>query len=314
MTPDAVRLALGGYFGEVSFVRGPVYKTDHSEIFLGECHQFEYPLAIKHDKLPSSTLEIEAKALRELAESWRGPPGLRVPRFAATITNHRLLISEWIVGTSLKKLVTARFTQPPTVLFGCQRAGAWLAYLHSIHPAGLRRIEVDALLSFARERVSTQLSRSSSARLALAAMETSAGVVERTRIAASRLHGDFKPENVIVSDSAVTAVDISFSGTNVVAFDLVQFLNHLEAYAGRKGRLFSLAFLSGYGRAPTALPLLWMRLFGVLKLWSTTLSGGRAAGHPIQYLRFRWLAESLSYELMQELAGHKNRTRLVGNA
>ena len=93
------------------------------------------------------------------------------------------------------------------------------------------------------------------------------------------VHGDFKPENILLSQEKVVGIDIGGRYRGTILVDIVNFLNHMDLLGCQPrgfrvltlNRQLTSAFLRGYfDGAPEVpqFPYLWMRIQNLLRLWS----------------------------------------------
>lgn len=239
-------------------------------------------------------------------------PGLAVPRPLPTLPQHGMLLTEWIDGPTLTALLLDwRITRART-LREIHRAGRWLSALHRYESHGsapldagqmFRELEADADTQrlVAAERVAGQ---------ALRLLRETVGLVSRESQPVARLHGDFKADNLIVSNGALVGLDIALQWRGPVVRDIAPFLNHLYLLAlhPRGLRLLPMreeitaAFLEGYAEGGQRMPrklVEWVRLGSALTVWSSRhrlRRRGARAWYASQ--SFRWLVEAVARPLL----------------
>ncbi len=112
----------------------------------------------------------------------------------------------------------------------------------------------------------------------IGALRRAAGAVGAIPVPCAIHHGDFKAENLMITGGALAGLDISNDWNDVVTLDLVKFIRDIDFSSWRpSGWMLGWRhddivrhFFAGY--APGAaldlrLPLLWVRLHGLLRFW-----------------------------------------------
>lgn len=96
--------------------------------------------------------------------------------------------------------------------------------------------------------------------------------LEAVAVRSVRIHGDFKPQNMLYDDTRCVGLDIHWNAIGAAVYDLAPFLNHLWlAGVGKHGLRAKMrylqaeaAFLAGYGGAAPTRALRWAQLYFAL--------------------------------------------------
>lgn len=186
----------------------------------------------------------------------------------------------------------------------CHAAGAWLRRLHE---AGGRfgncTVGTGEKLDDLFKTYGPVLPNSQVVSAAQRLLGDEAEPTEQVMDDAVRIHGDFKPQNLLISQTQMVGLDIHWQSTGQRVYDLAPFLNHLWLLARpwtvariRQNReAAAIAFLDGYGNTPDRRVLLWVRLyFALCHLGSYYLRGGASI------IAARTLIQPLIDHLMRE--------------
>lgn len=155
----------------------------------------------------------------------------------------------------------------------CREAGNWLRTLHESGAREVRRKGLDTAdkLGYLTSSYGPVLRGNSKIWAAYQCL-----VQEGTRIGtpvfrAVRLHGDFKPENMLCDGRRYVGLDVQWRTTGPAVYDLAPFLNHLWLAGNRLGssanRHYQQAekgFLAGYGQLDDIRVLRWVQLYFAL--------------------------------------------------
>jgi len=284
-------------------LRGPIYSGHNSKIYYVGSSRLPYPCALKfcvHSRTTLPDLDAAKQQYSTLEKVIRALPSnsrYRVPRPYLLMESEGALLTEWINGKNLSNMlfIFVRGTHRAEDLM--RQSAAWLRNFHES-----RRLQPGSLDTNAKLAVIENLSKQymvkdellSAGHSCLTALADSASDVELPR---SWLHGDFKSDNIIVSNDHVYGIDVQARYENVVVYDHASFLNHIELslnclrypllslYQQRLYRAFLDQYI-GSTRTDIELPLLWVRLYLLLS--------GRATVHKTMHhsIRGRYL-ESL---------------------
>lgn len=327
MTAEAIRKILEAHCGSgvetgkfTCDVTGPKFQLENSNIYYAECSAYPVPVAIKQCFRPGRTglagneARLQFDALRKISARMAKDSRFIVPTPFDLIEDSGLVITEWISGPPLTGLLTDPRTPFAEKLNCVERAGRWLRNMHAERMLSPGPVPVDEKL----DQLTAIMAESSrhlyfaktmgKAMNALAAVATS---VREGDLPRSWLHGDYKPDNVLIASDRTVGIDLALKFENCVVFDLAHFLNHLSFTCYRPNGLHLLpreprllaAFLNGYGNESLRaqpLALAWVRLHGVVRLWrsrtGTTPSTARA--YYISWC-FQRVAARLARELLR---------------
>lgn len=255
-----------------------VARTPWSRVFRAEGPAFAAPVALKFFLQPGTLmLHPEAAdayygALARASGAFVGDPALSCIRPLDCDSAHGMVVAEWVSGRTLSRAIQAAPADEAIRLL--RQAGLWLAKLHRLSPADRAPLDTGLLLDHLGEELARAPAIASlplvdrAVRLLCRTAETVAG--ESVPHAVS--HGDFKPDNLLLSSGAMVGLDFELAFRNATVADAAQFLNHLLPLLYSPGRsrhahlaeAMTQAFLYGY-REDGALalpdrPLLWVRV------------------------------------------------------
>lgn len=250
-------------------------------------------------------LRAECELLRELQSMLTADEhhGVLEPLAYFTAEGHGIMLTRRFHGADL-----AMFLRRANRGDACQASHAAGAWLRTLHTAGGER---------GRQTLGTQekledlfgtygdvLPQSGTIGAACRALRAHAERVERVVAVPVRIHGDFKPQNLLISPTRMVGLDIHWQSTGPAVYDLAPFLNHLWLLARprplaplwRDRNVVAAAFLDGYGTAPDMRSLRWVRLyFALCHLGSYRSRGGAAT------IAARLLIQPLVHELTHAL-------------
>ena len=265
-------------------VRGPHIANEFTQIFRGEGDLFPCPVAIKvfrrqpFDVAPPDAARTYYDALKQLVALSSDDPVFGTVRPLGLIEDQGIVVAEWIDGRPLSVwLPRASREDVAQVLW---RAGAWLARLQRASGLVHRPLDVAEELERLDQSMTPVLRGRGSAQVFRAAflVHATAAKVSGEQTLWSRLHGDFKPANLIVRGRQLYAIDVDLISMAPTAHDLAHFLNHLRllCYSPYGLRLatqvnaIETAFCEGYtndGMLPLSSQLLaWERLRNAVHL------------------------------------------------
>jgi len=239
-------------------------------------------------------------ALTNVEEKFGRDGRFRVPAPYALFEQHAAYLAEWIEGTSMARALSARMADEPSAVRLVLDAGAWLRRFHASNEACHGRVDVEAQLSelVAGSRDSLIAGRRRRDSASLAALRAMAPEIADIEVARSWVHGDFKPDNLLVTHDCIYAIDVAASDANIIGFDIALFLNGLAAVANDShnstlvGCLPALedAFWQGYGGPELALRrvVTWLRIS--LLLEARAAASARAAARTLLH----WLTGTAS--------------------
>ena len=219
---------------------------------------------------------------------------------------------DWVDGpTVAKSLVRSGFAEACLV---AREAGAWLANLHLGETRALAPLDADATL----ERLRTQINENQAIAAtpivarALDLLEAAAPVAAARATRWATLHGDFKPQNLILSAGQIVGFDFMLTVRDSGLVDAAHFLNHLDLLLhgpvalcrGASGgqRRIKAAFCDGYAAGGLGDidydALDWLRLQNAVRLFvRQTVSSQFKSFRTSTYL-IPLLVESLCREIV----------------
>lgn len=183
-----------------------------------------------------------------------------------------ILVTRWFMGTDVVHY--ARGSDAPALERAFRLAGRWLFELHGADkemrpPRSLGVAEkVEDLLRTYGGVLRTHPRAWNACEL----LTSTGSSLEVSMARAVRIHGDFKPQNMLYADTRCIGLDIHWRIISAAIYDLAPFLNHLWL-AGVGGRgasaesrylLAEKAFLTGYGGATPMRALRWAQLYFAL--------------------------------------------------
>jgi tRNA A-37 threonylcarbamoyl transferase component Bud32 len=267
-------------------IKGPLSVRHNSHLFHAQCSHFPTPLAVKLCLRPH-TLQPDADsahqqydALRRASSAMGMDAEMSVPRPYAVRADSGLLAVEWVAGETMTELLFSWRCNTTRAQQLVMRAGRWLQRFHACGALAPGRLDVDDKLDFVTEMECARAVPDPVYARSLLELRRSASAARAVTLERSWLHGDFKSDNLIVSNGRTIGIDVQLRHENPVIYDLALFMNYLELrlchpsgwrhLAARD--LLGAAFLEAYcgDRADAiALPLGWVRLYMLLGEWYT---------------------------------------------
>ena len=266
-------------------VSGPVTSRPWSVVFYGQGSAYPTPVAIKLCLDPTSR-----QPAPELARSYfdalgcvhdrmNGHPLFASARPYALFEDLGVVVAEWVDGPMLSRVITASPVMDARL--AARKAGAWLARLHRSADASFRPLDARGMLSQLDTVLAAHQRPRSGSILggALDALHQTACSVTGTPVLWTRVHGDFKPDNMLMSGGKLTGIDIDLRYPGPGSLDTAQFLNHLALLFRTprgirrfsRGGEISASFCRGYqrdGGLPLGHPqLAWVRLHNAVRLF-----------------------------------------------
>lgn len=190
----------------------------------------------------------------------------------------------------------------------CRSAGIWLRKLHESGDSGMQTgvLCVADKLDYLASTYGTFISDDPETRRAWELLAHEATRVEVLAVPTVRLHGDFKPENMLCDGTKYVGLDIHWRNVGAAVYDLAPFLNHLRlagratgrAHADRLCELAEAEFMAGYGYSVPVRALRWAQLYFAL----CYLGGYRVRGRLTAiyaHLRVRPLVLNLARRLRE---------------
>lgn len=307
---DVLRILAGRRIGEAPLddcrVEGPVRVSPTSRLF--RCTGMEFPdgIALKFcltadGRGDFDTAQRQFAALERIAGlAARSAASVRVVRALGLIEERACLIMEWIEGRSVASVLGGPMTGEAEVKAWSHAAGRWLHGFHAMHRLADRPMSCAVMLAnlAMRAPAAQALQSNRSFAQARAALERTAALIAAIAVPFAHHHGDFKAENLMMTDDGLVGLDIAAHWDDAVTLDLAKFVRDLTFRSwrptgwmlGRRRAAVVTAFLDGYGFAGTPArrgPLLWAELHGLLRFWIEHVS---APPNPIRdtYERYRF--------------------------
>ena len=186
----------------------------------------------------------------------------------------------------------------------CRSAGVWLRKLHESGDSGTQAMGLDVAdkLDYLANTYGDVLDADAETRKARQLLAQEAAGAEGVAVRPVRLHGDFKPQNMLCDGTKYVGLDIHWGNVGAAVYDIAPFLNHLRL-AGRTRADPSCepaeaGFMAGYGEAVPVYALRWAQLyFALCYLGSYRAHGRLAAVHA--NLRVRPLVLDLARRLQE---------------
>jgi hypothetical protein len=198
--------------------------------------------------------------------------GILEPLGYLELAGHGILVTQWFAGTDLAR--SARRLKADELEQAFRQAGAWLLRLHGADndERSCRSLDVAQKIANLTLTYGDVLRTSSRTRGACELLAAAGRDLEALATRPVRIHGDFKPQNMLYNDSRCVGLDIHWRIVGAPVYDLAPFLNHLwlagvgnrSLSAGRRYQLAEEAFLHGYGTPVSMQALRWAQLYFAL--------------------------------------------------
>lgn len=188
----------------------------------------------------------------------------------------------------------------------CRLAGSWLRKLHESDRSGMQTgmLGVADKLDYLTSTYGAVIGDDTATRKAWSLLAREAVHADLQTVPMVRLHGDFKPENMLCNGTKYVGLDIHWQHVGAAVYDLAPFLNHLRlvdralrsAHADQLLEQAESEFLAGYGGTVPLRALRWAQLYFALCYLGGYRMRGRAATI-YAYFRVRPLVRSLERQL-----------------
>jgi len=307
---DVLRMLTGRRIGEALLdgcrVIGPVRVGAASQLFRCTAPEIAGALALKFcltadGRRDFDTARRQFAALERIAGlAARSAAPVRVVRALGLIDAYACLVMEWIDGRSVASVLAGPLTAETEVRAWASAAGRWLHGFHAMHRLADRPMSCAVMLANLELRAPSADALRSNRSFAdgHAALARTAAQVASIAVPIAHHHGDFKAENLMMTDDGLVGLDIAAHWDDAVTLDLAKFIRDLTFRSwrptgwmlGRRHGIIVDAFLDGYGAAGRPWsrgPLLWAQLHGLLRFWIELVS---APADPIRdsYERYRF--------------------------
>ncbi|MGH6968141.1 MAG: phosphotransferase [Stellaceae bacterium] len=287
---DVARILAGRRIGEVPIdgcrVVGPVRVSPASRLFRCTGGEIAGAVALKFCLTEDGSRDF-ATAQRQFAAleritglATRSAAPVRVVRALDLIEEHACLAMEWIEGRSVASVLAGPMTAEAEILAWSNAAGRWLHGFHAMHRLADRPMSCAVMLANLEPHAPRGRALASNRHFACAqaALARTATAIAAIPLPIAHHHGDFKAENLMMTDDGLVGLDIAAHWDDVVMLDLAKFIRDLIFRAWRpsgwllgwRHAAIADAFLDGYGatRQPAWRgPLLWAQLHGLLRFW-----------------------------------------------
>ena len=196
-------------------ITGPVIQSRECDIYRANSDFSHLALAIKyyHPGASRATPEQQFSALERCHPDMTDTsPQLKVPKVFLVNTQHRLLVMEWIDGTSLLHHLWNPVMKKQLSAAYLYQVGAWLRKYHDLsHPKSSHIVIAEYLKLLNKnngDSVSTASSRSVFFQSVFDFLQhlEEKGTVLPTMDAV--VHGDFTPANILLADDRIYGLDI----------------------------------------------------------------------------------------------------------
>lgn len=197
-----------------------------------------------------------------------------------------LLVTEWVSGRSMALLLSSWHCREATAKEYMARGARWLRTFHASHALAPSHLDVDARLLGVAAIEATVAAPDDAFSRGLSELRHSARAAAAWMVPRSWIHGDFTPDNLIVSGSRTIGIDIHLRHESSIVYDVASFLNHLALtlcqptgwLLARSHARLRTTFLANYLDGPEeqiALPLAWIQLYMLLQQWDSARARGR---------------------------------------
>lgn len=307
---DVLRLLAGRRFGDITLdgcrVVGPVQAGPRSRLFRCTGGEIAGAMALKFcltadgERDFATALGQHAALERIVGLAARSGMPVRVVRPLGLVDEYACLATEWIEGRPVAATLGGSMISEAELRDSANAAGRWLRGFHAMHRLADRPMSCAVMLANLEQQTPTVRALASNRHFAAgqAALAQTATVVAAIPVPIAHHHGDFKAENLLMTDDGLVGFDITAHWDDAVMLDLAQFLRDLTFCAwrpsgwllGRRYRLIAEAFLDGYGAAGHPAwqsPLRWAQLHGLLRFW---IEAASVPADPIRnsYARYRF--------------------------
>lgn len=198
-----------------------------------------------------------------------------IPQIFSLDADTRVVAMERVSGKTVSAaLVAGRVGGAVNLHSLANRCGRWLGWFHRLEAAPATRFPAAHFLESLGEDIAVvRTANSSVAGQSFRLLGETAAAAGAEFVPCGLLHGDFKPDNLIVSESRVVGIDFEIIPQGMLLSDLVQFMNHvrllcyepaaLGARLWREKATLENSFLRGYeleGHAVPRFPLAWLQI------------------------------------------------------
>lgn len=219
-------------------------------------------------------LHHEYATLRTLESAFPqdGQIGILEPLGYVEAAGRGIMVTRWVAGTNLVRY--ARHADSLALERAFESAGTWLRKLHGAddQERPLRSLGVAEKLDDLLHSYGKVLRAQPGAWKGYELLASAERSLDALMAQPVRLHGDFKPQNMLYDNTRCVGLDINWRIISLGVYDLAPFLNHLwlagagwHGWGARKRYLRAeKALLAGYGGATPMCVLRWAQLYFAL--------------------------------------------------
>lgn len=221
---------------------------------------------------PCASLRDEFETLCRLEKAFHAETdcGSLEPLGLFAVAGYDIMVTRMFPGDNLVKYVRGLDSDGLELAF--RRAGTWLRKLHSFDPppGPAQSLGTEEKIEYLKCTYARMLAGRRERR-AFEVLVDTASDGERTSGRVLRLHGDFKPENILCNRARCIGLDVQSGITGSASYDLAPFLDHVwlarlgtRAGAADRRDCAERGFLAGYGRDVDLHALRWVQLYFAL--------------------------------------------------
>lgn len=219
----------------------------------------------------------EYETLRALQPAFAGCAryGTLEPLGFLAVANHGVMITGLFPGEELEH--HARKLNATGVYATFRSAGVWLRKLHGADgDCEVRQgLEAGRRIDYLEATYGSAFAADRKLRAACELFARVGRDADSLSADGVRMHGDFKPSNMLCNATRYVGLDIQRKTTSAAVYDLAPFVDHLwlanlggiGARARRRHELAETAFLAGFGGTGDMRALRWAQLYFALCYW-----------------------------------------------
>ncbi len=256
------------------------YHSPFSQVYLVSSTKLPFPLAVKIITADGVTSTEQYDGLTEASRRLGTNSKFRSPRPVQHFHKLNALTMEWIPGKTLSELVLSAVTTKSEILGAVIGTGQWLRRATASDEAETQQLDSERLDLELNELVAKTYQEGTYPKFiidGLSCLRENKSTVAKISTPGGFLHGDFKAENILLSDELIYGLEYSGKFLSSTIYDISYFLVNFELLKFKRlGLGFYLqideiknAFLSGYfDEAPVPLlPTRWMSLHTAMRLY-----------------------------------------------
>ena len=210
-----------------------------------------------------------------------GSYAYRVPRPITCLANHNIVCMECVEGPDLKKLLMNSSMHDDVKKNAIRRAGGWISHFHSTNRQDPRPIDFKRKIDDLKkctEKSERYLAQDPVLAAANDWLVAGSHRLAGKSVARGIVHGDFKAENLIVTDCSIVGIDFCHDSIGSQLMDIAQFTNNVRligsTLGGRRYRnqtdswanLLVNAYQESSGEISES-TLKWLRIHHMLRYW-----------------------------------------------